>query len=134
MDSSISSDEEDIITIVTDDRVTASVLHADSDVSVDQDEHIVTPLCSPSRKNYTKQTADNIVTVEDIASVVDSTGISQARTDGSNKKLVRFQDSSHDHDAKPMQSNSTSVALNKVSIYSLLVFMYICTTHTPVVG
>ena len=131
----VSSDEEDIITVVTDDRVTASVLHADSDVSVDQDEHIVTPLCSPSKKNNSKQPADkNIVTVEDVASVVSSTGVSQARSDGSNKKLVRFQDSSHDHDAKPLQSNSTSVALNKVSIYSVLVFMYVYTTHICIVG
>ena len=96
------------------------MLHADSDVSVDQEEHIVTPLSSPSRKsNNSMQTADkNIATVEDISSATDSTGISlQARSDGNSKKLVRFQGASHDLiDTKPLQSNSTNIALDKVSI------------------
>ena len=96
------------------------MLHADSDVSVDQEEHIVTPLSSPSRKsNNSRQTADkNIATVEDISSATDSTGISsQARSDGNSKKLVRFQDASHNLiDTKPLQLNSTSIALDKVTI------------------
>ena len=117
VDSSVISEDGDIITIVTADRVTASVLHADTDtssISVDQEDDI-TPLCSPpSRSDNSKQTADNIVTVESVTGV-DSASVTQARTtDGNNKKSVRFQDTLHDYDAKPLHSNFTTTAPDKV--------------------
>lgn len=129
VDSSVSSEQGDIITIVTADQVTASVLHADIDtssISVDQEQHIVTPLCSPSRKNNnSRQTANkNIVTVEEIVGV-DSAGTPLAKTDGSNRKSVRFQDSSQDHDIKPLQSTSISVALDKVFIHMYIMHIHI---------
>ena len=122
VDSSVSSDDEDIITIVTTDRVTASVLHADTDtssISVDQEQHIVTPLCSPSGESNTKQT-DN-VTVEDVAGM-DMTSVPQVRSDFNNKKSVRFQDASHDNEAQP---NSITAAVDKVFIYSRHVYVHL---------
>lgn len=118
VDTSVISEDGDIITIVTADRVTASVLHADTDtssISVDQEEDIVTPLCSPTNS---KQLADNVVTVENIIGM-DNIDIPQARTgDGSNKKSVRFQDSLYDHNTKQvLHSNSTAMAPDKVSTY-----------------
>ena len=120
VDSLASSEDEDIITIVTADRVSASVLHADSNTSsisgnLEQD---ITPLCSPSRESNTKQT-DN-VTVKDVASM-DMTSVPQVRSDVNNKKLMRFQDASHDHEA---QRNSITAAVDKVFIQDL--FMYLC--------
>ena len=115
VDSSVISEDGNIITIVTADRVTASVLHADTDtssISVDQEEQIVTPLCSPSNS------ADNIITVENIIGM-DNIDIPQARTaDGSNKKSVRFQDSLNNHNVKPLHSNSTTIAPDKVYVCS----------------
>ena len=119
VDTSLLSENGDIITIVTADRVTASVLHADTDtssISVDQEEDIVTPLCSPPNS---KQPADNIVTVENIIAA-DNIDIPQARTgDGNSKKSVRFQDSLLDHSAKPivLHSNSTAISPDKVPLY-----------------
>ena len=116
VDTSLLSEDGDIITIVTADRVTASVLHGDTDtssISVDQEEDIVTPLCSPT--NSRQPADDNIVTVENVIGV-DNIDIPQARTgDGGNKKSVRFQDSLHDHNVKPvLHLNSTAMASDKV--------------------
>lgn len=118
-ESSIVSEEGDIITIVTTDRVSASVLHADSDassISVDQEEQIVTPLCSPSK---------SIVTLQNINGV-DTTSSVQARTDG-NKKSVRFQDLTDDHTNlnKPLHSSSTAVAPDTVFIQYLCLCTYV---------
>ena len=131
VDTSLLSEDGDIITIVTADRVTASVLHGDTDtssISVDQEEEdIVTPLCSPT--NSRQPADDNIVTVENVIGV-DNIDIPQARTgDGGNKKSVRFQDSLHDHNVNPvLQSNSTAVAPDKVSsivdLHARINFMY----------
>jgi len=123
-ESSIVSEEGDIITIVTTDIVSASVLHADSDASsicVDQEEQTVTSLYSPSK---------SIVTLQDIDDV-DTVNIVQARTDG-NKKSVRFQDSTQDYDVnlgKVLQSSSTAVAPDTVPVYVYVYFisvLYVC--------
>ena len=128
VDSSLISEDEDIITIVTNDRVTASVLHADTDISsisADHEEQIVTPLCSPSRSDNSKQTVDhNIVTARNSTSAQP-----EVRTaDGSNKKSVRFQDSSCDHNVKLLCSNSAGIAPDKVCIY--VMFMCIASLST----
>jgi len=96
----VSNDDEDIITIVTDDRVSASVLHADSDTSsicVDDDK-IISPLlyprtgeAKPSLKNHMSHNQD----VECSA----------------NKKSVRFQDLEHSKEAV------MPATLDKVSIH-----------------
>lgn len=127
VDCSVISEDGDIITIVTADRVTASVLHADTDassISIDQEENVVTPLCSPSRENdNSKQTTDmDIVTVENTIGG-DSDGTPQTRTGSNNKKSVRFQDASND--VKPLQSNSIVVALDKVCC--LFTSVFVCT-------
>lgn len=121
--STVSEVDEDIITIVTADRVSASMLHTDSDASndsVDQEEHIVTPLCSPSN--------NPMQAVKDFATLHNMTGIDnvpRAKVD-SNKKSVRFQDSIRDHDVKPLQSNSTTVAPDKVFIHCIM-YVSVCT-------
>lgn len=127
VDSSIISEDGDIITIVTADRVTASVLHADSDassISVDQ-EHIESPLCSPSLNNdNVKQTVNsNVITLHD-TNGMDSASIPQARTDGSNKKSVRFQDPSHNHQSQ-WSNYTTTVAPDKVHIIARI-YVHVC--------
>ena len=81
-------DDEDIITIMTNDRVSASVLHADSDtLNVDEDkDKVVSPLHSPSRTGETKS-----VLKSHFLRIKNS---EQTTNDGS-KKSVRFQDFEH---------------------------------------
>ncbi|XP_065891295.1 centromere protein J-like isoform X2 [Dysidea avara] len=81
----VSNDDEDIITIVTNDRVSASVLHADSDISsVDEDrDKIVSPLHSPSRSGETKPALKSHISH------------TEHTTNNESKKSVRFQDLEH---------------------------------------
>ena len=122
VDSSLISEDEDIITIVMNDRVTASVLHADTDtssISADHEEQIVTPLCSPSRSDNSVD--HNIVTARNSTSARP-----EVRTaDGSNKKSVRFQDPSYNYDVKLPCSNSTAMPPDKVCNY----WSCLCASH-----
>ena len=81
-------DDEDIITIMTNDRVSASVLHADSDtLNVDEDkDKVVSPLHSPSRTGETKPA---------LKSHISQIKSSEQTTNDGSKKSVRFQDLEH---------------------------------------
>jgi len=93
----VSNNEEDIITIVTNDRVSASVLHANSDIS-SVNEDVVSPLHSPSGTSETKPALSN----------------SEHTTNDGGKKSVRFQDLEHNLNIKETETPRT---LDKVGIF-----------------